>query len=183
MPATNTTAKITIAPAMKASHRDRAECKRRLYIFGRRRSERQVDYAYARRRARLSSLGSGAEHKYDFSALIDLARRKSEDPSLLLRLQTEQLRPEFTVLAEQWRRDTRHLSLISKKLTHQSYFRITGMGRPVIPLLLEELRERPAHWFAALRATANADPAETATNPSQARDAWLEWGTAQGYID
>jgi len=100
-----------------------------------------------------------------------------------LRMQAERLRPEFDALAEQWRRDTRHLSQISKKITHPAYFRITGMGKPVIPLLLESLRDKPTHWFAALRATANVDPCPTGTNPSQARDAWLNWGRTQGYIE
>ena len=57
------------------------------------------------------------------------------------------------------------------------------MGEAVVPLLLEELRERPAHWFAALRATTNFDPSTAEANPSQAREAWLEWGKSQGYID
>jgi hypothetical protein len=103
--------------------------------------------------------------------------------AFVLRLQSERLRAEFSVLAEQWQRDTQHLSVISKKITHPSYVRIFGMGRPVIPLLLEALRNKPAHWFAALRATTNADPAGTDADPSQARQAWLEWGRSEGYID
>jgi hypothetical protein len=57
------------------------------------------------------------------------------------------------------------------------------MGKPVVPLLLESLRDSPTHWFAALRATANVDPCAVDANPSQAREAWLSWGRALGYID
>src|SRR5690349_5293357 len=57
----------------------------------------------------------------------------------VLRLQAERLRPEFNTLAEQWRRDTQHLSQISKKVVHPAYFRIVGMGQSVVPLLLEAL--------------------------------------------
>src|SRR5580658_7048292 len=87
------------------------------------------------------------------------------------------------LLCHQWRRETRHLSLVQKKITHPAYFRIVGMGGPVVPLLLEALRDRPAHWFAALRATANVDPCPPDANPAAARKAWLQWGRSQGLID
>ena len=93
------------------------------------------------------------------------------------------LRREFEELAEQWRRETQHFSLISKKVSHPAYFRIMGMGEAVVPLLLEALRERPAHWFAALRATANVDPVPHGTNPAAAREAWLRWGAGRGLVD
>jgi Uncharacterised protein family (UPF0175) len=99
-----------------------------------------------------------------------------------LRLEAERLRTEFTALAELWRHDTKHLSQIAKKIAHPAYFRIMGMGEAVVPLLLEELRERPAYWFAALRATTNVDPSPAEATPSQAREAWLEWGKSQGFI-
>ncbi len=95
----------------------------------------------------------------------------------------ELLRVEFEALAKKWQRETVHLSLISKKISHPAYFRIVGMGEAVIPLLLEALRDKPAHWFAALRATANIDPSPADANPSMAREAWLKWGRSEGLID
>jgi hypothetical protein len=77
----------------------------------------------------------------------------------------------------------KHLSLISKKVTHNSYLRIIGMGEGAIPLILESLRARPDHWFVALRATTNVDPSKPDDNPSMAREAWISWGIEQGYID
>jgi hypothetical protein len=108
---------------------------------------------------------------------------ESEYRAVALRLKANQLRVEFEALNKKWCRDTRHLSLISKKVVHPAYLRIIGMGEAAIPLLLEALRDRPTHWFAALRATANTDPCPIDANPSQARDAWLSWGRLQGYID
>jgi hypothetical protein len=102
---------------------------------------------------------------------------------LALKLRADELRAEFETLSDQWRRDTRHLSLISKKIVHPAYLRIVGMGEAAIPLLLESLRDNPTHWFTALRATANTDPSAVDANPSQAREAWLSWGRSQGYID
>jgi hypothetical protein len=95
---------------------------------------------------------------------------------------SDTLRAEFEALSKQWRRDTRHLSLISKKIVHPAYLRIIGMGEAAIPLLLESLRDSPSHWFDALRATANTDPSKPEDTPSQAREAWLLWGTENGYI-
>ena len=101
----------------------------------------------------------------------------------LMRARAESLRDEFQHLSDQWSRETQHVSQISKKVAHPAYFRIMGMGESVVPLLLEALRDRPAHWFAALRATANIDPAPAGASPSAARDAWLKWGESQGLID
>ena len=108
---------------------------------------------------------------------------KPQSSGVFLRSQADRLRPEFSALAEQWRSETRHLSLVSKKITHPSYLRIIGMGKPALPLLLEALRDKPSHWFAALRAVANVDPTEPEANPSEAREAWLSWGKSEGYID
>lgn len=165
------------------------ECEKRGYSRSGDNSLRRRNYAYAHRRARATSRQSRNLHKYDL-ANRTVSRRRVEELSFasqliprLLRLEAERLRPEFTVRAERWRRDTKHLSIISRKIAHEDYFRITGMGKPVIPLILEELHKRPAHWFAALRATANIDPSPEGATPSQAREAWLEWGKSQGYID
>ncbi len=103
--------------------------------------------------------------------------------SLLVKAQAERVRPEFTQLAIQWRKDTQHLSQVSKKVLHPAYFRIMGMGPSVVPLLLEALKNQPAHWFAALTATTNQDPVPPGSNPSAARAAWLAWGRTNGLID
>jgi hypothetical protein len=96
---------------------------------------------------------------------------------------SEPLRVEFDALEKKWKRETKHLSLISKKVAHPAYLRIIALGEPAIPLLLEALRDRPSHWFAALQAISNADPCHDDATPSEARIAWLEWGMRNGYID
>lgn len=105
------------------------------------------------------------------------------EESVTLRHQAEGLRAEFLALEEQWRKDTQQSSLISMKVLHGSYFRIIGMGKAAVPLLLESLRDRPAHWFVALEATTNANPVPAEANASAARDVWLRWGRDQGLID
>jgi hypothetical protein len=91
--------------------------------------------------------------------------REVSYPVAALKLKTDHLRAEFEALSKKWYRDTRHLSLISKKVAHPAYLRIVGMGEAAIPLLLEALRDKPTHWFVALRATANTDPSSPESNP------------------
>ena len=101
----------------------------------------------------------------------------------LLRIEAEKLRPEFVTLAQQWRRDTVHFSRVSQKVAHPAYRRIMAMGESAIPLLLESLHDRPAHWFAALTAAARLDPVPARSNAATARERWLEWGRKEGLVD
>jgi hypothetical protein len=103
-------------------------------------------------------------------------------PTRPRRSATAVLEDEFVELAEAWQRDTRYYSITSKKIAHPAYLRIIGMGMPVLPLVLQSLQEKPAHWFSALHAITNSDPAINASNPSEARDAWLAWGREHHYI-
>ena len=113
-----------------------------------------------------------------------LAKQQEDDRVVAGVLEkAEPLRIEFEVLAKRWQRDTRHLSQISKKITHSAFLRIIGMGEAAIPLILESLREKPAHWFTALRAISNTDPAKPDDTPSQAGEAWIAWGISRRYID
>jgi len=91
----------------------------------------------------------------------------------------DSLAAEFRRLVHEWKRDTHHLSNISKKIAHPAYLRIIGMGAEALRLVLEELRDRPDHWFVALRAMTNRDPVVPGSNPRMARDAWLAWGRSQ----
>jgi len=92
------------------------------------------------------------------------------------------LRHEFETLADQWMADTRHLSVVNAKIVHPAYLQMIAMGQTVLPLILKSLEERPAHWFAALRAIARTDPAPEGASPARARQAWLEWGRQQGIL-
>lgn len=89
----------------------------------------------------------------------------------------------FRALADRWRRETGMLSSVSKKTKHADYQKIMAMGEPAVPMILRELRERPAHWFAALEAITGASPAEGADNFASAASAWIQWGRERGYID
>lgn len=92
-------------------------------------------------------------------------------------------RERFNKLARQWKAETAHLSSTTALAMHNAYQQIVGMGRAALPMLLEEMRDRPHHWTWALRAITGVDPV-----PKQSRGklnemaaAWVAWGRANGY--
>jgi hypothetical protein len=93
--------------------------------------------------------------------------------------ETERLRPLFAELAEEWRTATHLYGSPRRRFLHPAYQKIIGMGQPAVPLLLEELRDRPDDWFWALGAITRENPAEGQTTFDGAVEAWLAWGAAR----
>ena len=69
-------------------------------------------------------------------------------------------------------------------IEHPAYREIVSLGEPMVPLILERMREKGRHWDHALGDI-------TGTNPVKRSDwgriaaiqaSWLEWGEANGYI-
>jgi hypothetical protein len=97
----------------------------------------------------------------------------------------ENLESMFATLAEQWRQETAMFSSISKKVKHPAYQKIIAMGDDAVPLILREMRARPAHWFNALKSITGTSPAgeREGFNVDQATAAWLKWGKQRGLLD
>lgn len=87
------------------------------------------------------------------------------------------LKQTFDELAENWHRETDHLSSINDIALNFNYQRIIGMGPMVVPLILGELRKRGGHWFWALRAISGEDPVDAKDRGNYAKmtEAWLNW--------
>jgi hypothetical protein len=66
--------------------------------------------------------------------------------------------------------------------SHPAYRKIIEMGRPAIPLILRELKQRPDHWFLALNAITGEDPVRPGDGFDEAVEAWLHWGREQSHI-
>ena len=64
---------------------------------------------------------------------------------------TEDLQSEFNRLTKQWQTQTGYQSSLSVITSHPSYQRIISLGEDVVPLILNELSDRPDHWFTALQ--------------------------------
>lgn len=101
------------------------------------------------------------------------------------RLSDEQRAQQFHALAETWRRETAPLSSLEEKFLHPAYQRIIGMGGDAVPLILDELRRKPGHWFWALKAITGANPMrpEHAGNVKRMTADWLAWGDEHGYTN
>jgi hypothetical protein len=90
----------------------------------------------------------------------------------------------FEALAEQWRKDTAHLSSITQIAMHPAYQRIIGLGERALPFLLQDLQREPSHWFWALRAITGTNPVPDSAkgNVAAMAKAWLDWGRSCGYV-
>lgn len=93
------------------------------------------------------------------------------------------LAQKFHELAARWRAETEALSSVQQTVTNHTYQRIIGLGPGVVPLLLEELRREPDHWFWALSAVTGENPVRPGSTFDEAVAAWLEWGRARGLVD
>lgn len=94
------------------------------------------------------------------------------------------LSKKFDTLSSTWRYENGVVSSISEMALDPSYQEIIGMGESVIPMILEELRDRPNHWFPALYAISGQSPVkyEQRGKIHEMTEAWLEWGKEEGYI-
>lgn len=88
----------------------------------------------------------------------------------------------FRESLQEWKQGTKFSSSTSDLITHPAYLRIIGLGSPVLPYLLAELRAHPDHWFWALEAISGTDPAGPNDNFDVRVEKWLMWGSKLGLI-
>ena len=93
-----------------------------------------------------------------------------------------ELKRTFNALAEKWKRETRHISSITKTSMHPAYQQIIGMGEPAVPLILQELKQNGGHWLWALHAITREDPTQEEDDFDGAVQSWLNWGRSRGHI-
>ena len=92
------------------------------------------------------------------------------------------VRIRFGQLVREWKRDTRYSSSMAKIILHPAYQAIIGMGRKALPLILAEFHKHGGHWFWALHAITQENPAPQDADYSMAAQAWLDWGKVRGYL-
>lgn len=98
--------------------------------------------------------------------------------------ETTQAQKVFDSLATQWRNETAHISSLTRAVSHPAYYKIIGMGRAAVPLMLRRLREQPEFWFWALTSITREDPIppDAAGNVRKMTKAWLDWGKGKGIL-
>jgi hypothetical protein len=91
---------------------------------------------------------------------------------------TNQPPARFAQLVRQWKAESELMSNTAQMAMLRSYQQIIGMGPAVVPLLLEELRREPDHWFWALEAITleNPVPPQDAGDLDKMAEAWVKWG-------
>ena len=65
-----------------------------------------------------------------------------------------------------------------------SYLKIIAMGPDAIPMILNEMRRHPDHWFTALHVLTEANPVKKEHRgrfTAMVND-WIVWGKENGYI-
>ncbi len=91
---------------------------------------------------------------------------------------------KFQELSARWRRETALRPSVTAIAMHPAYRQIIGLGEPALPLIFQELRREPDHWFWALGAITgeNPVPEDHAGDLEEMADDWLSWGGAHGYL-
>lgn len=127
--------------------------------------------------AKTPALYTGFCHRF-LTSLVSVATT-SIDPY------AASIEEKFAVLANRWHDETDLLSSPSRITGNDTYLEIISMGKRVIPLILEDLKERGGHWYRALRILSGEDPVpvEARGDVEQMKQTWLQWGGERGYIE
>lgn len=105
-----------------------------------------------------------------------------KDLPLTARASITEPRVTFRELADQWKQATEDYSVIGKRYRHPAYKSILDMQHRAVPMILNELRREPDHWFAALEQLTGKNPARQAKTFYEAVDLWIAWGISEAII-
>jgi hypothetical protein len=81
----------------------------------------------------------------------------------------------FQRLRLNWETETAAYSSLTSMVMHPAYQQIIGLGPQVVPVLIDDLRSSPGHWFCALRAIVGEDKAYGAATVPEAAAMWVGW--------
>jgi len=114
---------------------------------------------------------------------IRLAIRGATSQEVTLTVRQDPVVREFFRLRDAWLGDTKAQMGGVADTDHPAYRSIIGLGAPVVPLLLNELRSRSGDWQNALSAITGVDPVpeEDWGDYDKAVQHWLDWGRKAGF--
>ena len=98
---------------------------------------------------------------------------------------TDPLSEKFNRLLAEWREQSATLSSITAMAMLPPYQEIIGMGKPALPLILNELKKEPDYLFWALKSITGIDPVppEDIGDMDLMTSAWIGWGRRHGIIE
>lgn len=90
----------------------------------------------------------------------------------------------FNTLKQQWIDDTHFKSNVFSTTSHPAYLQILSYGQPMIPILLNDMKENRTHWFFALSDLTGAHPIREENRGKVDRmiEDWVVWGEHEGYL-
>jgi hypothetical protein len=96
-------------------------------------------------------------------------------------------RVKFQSLVEEWKRQIRAESFVMKVAMHPAYQQMIGMGKSILPLIFDRLKqpdEKASYWFWALAAIAaeNPIPKDMRGKVQEMKLTWLKWGQDHGHV-
>ncbi len=92
---------------------------------------------------------------------------------------------KFHGLRLTWQYDIKYSGFVAEMVLNPAYQEIIAMGKSAIPLILNELKKEPHHWFWALSSITGLNPIlpEQRGKMQEMVKAWLAWGKEHEYID
>jgi hypothetical protein len=99
------------------------------------------------------------------------------------RTRAETIEQRLRRLEAKWIAETGHLSSYAAIIRHPAFREIVNMGEAVIPVMLNDLAQRPGLWVWALHDITgdNPVPPADAGQIGKMSEAWLRWGSERGY--
>jgi len=94
------------------------------------------------------------------------------------------VKERFSRLADEWSRDTMHISSASDLINDKRYQEIIALGWDVVPHLLTDIQKNKRFWFPALASITGLRPFDPgdSSNPRRMTEAWVRWGKRKGLI-
>ena len=95
----------------------------------------------------------------------------------------ELVEAQFNELASRWHDETELLSNPAYIRSDPNYQRIIMLGKPAIPFILRDLRQRGGDWYAALEVLTGATPVtrDAWGKTRLMKEQWFDWAKKHGY--
>jgi hypothetical protein len=84
-------------------------------------------------------------------------------------------------LREMWINDTRYISSFHEIFDHQAVGVLVGLGRAVVPFILNHVDDEPERWSYVLAQITHAQPVPARAGREAAGAAWRAWAHANGW--
>ena len=94
------------------------------------------------------------------------------------------LEAQFNKLAAKWKEETGVFGTTYQKIINDAYLDIIALGKDVVPFILKDLENGPAHWHTALKALTKENPVpdEDLNKSKKIRESWLAWGRDNNFV-